>query len=462
MKNRLLDLLKWKGEITRKTFVTLGFLLFAIKYNLDRLVVLLAFGRSWSIFTYFQQPLPGVENASPAQNPGQFATLFLVSIPFLWLGVVLCLKRLRSCGLPLWLVTLFVLPVVKWILFLALALVPERSEPGEDKKIYAVSWMPRSIWGSAALAVAASVALSVTAMVLSTTLLQSYGWALFVGIPFVMGFLSAVIYGAREKRTLAGSLTVACASVALTGVALLTVALEGGVCLVMAAPIALTGAIVGAMAGHAALAIGRFHAMPHLFCLPLLAMPAMLSMERLDPIPAPLLEVATEMEVNAPIHTVWNHVIEFSELPSPTEPIFKLGVAYPIRAEISGHGPGAVRHCVFSTGEFVEPIQKWEEPTLLQFSVTKNPAPLEEWTPYHEIHPPHLHGFLVSEKGQFHLVELTRNATMIIGTTWYRHNMWPASYWQIWSDQIIHAIHHRVLLHIKTLAEKDATQTPAS
>ena len=265
MKNRLLDLLKWKGEITRKTFVTLGFLLFAIKYNLDRLVVLLAFGRSWSIFTYFQQPLPGVENASPAQNPGQFATLFLVSIPFLWLGVVLCLKRLRSCGLPLWLVTLFVLPVVKWILFLALALVPERSEPGEDKKIYAVSWMPRSIWGSAALAVAASVALSVTAMVLSTTLLQSYGWALFVGIPFVMGFLSAVIYGAREKRTLAGSLTVACASVALTGVALLTVALEGGVCLVMAAPIALTGAIVGAMAGHAALAIGRFHAMPHLF-----------------------------------------------------------------------------------------------------------------------------------------------------------------------------------------------------
>ena len=63
-------------------------------------------------------------------------------------------------------------------------------------------------------------------------------------------------------------------------------------------------------------------------------MPAMLSMERSDPIPAPLLEVATEMEVNAPIHTVWNHVIEFSELPSPTEPIFNR-VAYPIRAEIS-------------------------------------------------------------------------------------------------------------------------------
>jgi hypothetical protein len=230
----------------------------------------------------------------------------------------------------------------------------------------------------------------------------------------------------------------------------------------MAAPIAFTGAIVGAMAGHAALAIGRSSAMPHLFCIPLLAMPAMLSMEQLAPTPAPLLEVTTQMEVNAPIHTVWNHVVEFSELPQPTEPIFKLGIAYPIRAEISGHGPGAVRHCVFSTGEFVEPIQKWEEPTLLQFSVTKNPPPLEEWTPYHEIHPPHLHGFLVSEKGQFHLVELTHDKTLIIGTTWYRHNMWPASYWQIWSDQIIHAIHHRVLLHIKTLAEKDATQTPAS
>jgi hypothetical protein len=33
--------------------------------------------------------------------------------------------------------------------------------------------------------------------------------------------------------------------------------------------------------------------------------------------------------------------------------------------------------------------------------------------------------------------------------------MWPVGYWQIWSDQIIHTIHRRLLLHVKALSEKD-------
>jgi hypothetical protein len=34
--------------------------------------------------------------------------------------------------------------------------------------------------------------------------------------------------------------------------------------------------------------------------------------------------------------------------------------------------------------------------------------------------------------------------------------MWPAAYWHLWSDYIIHRIHGRVLDHIKTLAEAPA------
>jgi hypothetical protein len=137
------------------------------------------------------------------------------------------------------------------------------------------------------------------------------------------------------------------------------------------------------------------------------------------------------------------------------EVLFKLGIAYPIRAKIQGHGRGAVKNCIFSTGPFVEPIEVWDEPRLLKFSVTSNPAPLQEWTPYHEIHPPHLNGFLVSEQGQFQLTPLPGGRTLLEGTTWYHHTMWPVGYWQIWSDQIIHAIHRRVLIHVKALAEGD-------
>jgi hypothetical protein len=179
----------------------------------------------------------------------------------------------------------------------------------------------------------------------------------------------------------------------------------------------------------------------------------MLASERIHRSPTPLLKVVTSIEVNAPATTVWKYVVEFSELPPPRELLFKTGVAYPVRAEIQGAGAGAVRKCMFSTGPFVEPIEVWDEPRLLKFSVTSNPAPLEEWTPYHAIHPAHLNGFLVSEQGQFHLTPLANGGTLLEGTTWYRHGLWPAAYWQIWSDQIIHAIHRRVLAHVKKLAE---------
>jgi hypothetical protein len=39
------------------------------------------------------------------------------------------------------------------------------------------------------------------------------------------------------------------------------------------------------------------------------------------------------------------------------------------------------------------------------------------------------------------------------GTNWYHHHLWPADYWQLWSDHIIHTIHLRVLNHVKHLSE---------
>ena len=85
--------------------------------------------------------------------------------------------------------------------------------------------------------------------------------------------------------------------------------------------------------------------------------------------------------------------------------------------------------------------------------MTTNPSPMQEWTPYDEIHPPHLEGFLESEGGQFRLVELPTGGTRLEGTTWYRHSLWPAAYWQLWSDELIHRIHMRVLKHIKSESE---------
>jgi len=46
--------------------------------------------------------------------------------------------------------------------------------------------------------------------------------------------------------------------------------------------------------------------------------------------------------------------------------------------------------------------------------------------------------------------------TLLQGTSWYQHGLWPAEYWRWWSDAIIHRIHMRVLNHVRDLSEADA------
>ena len=167
-----------------------------------------------------------------------------------------------------------------------------------------------------------------------------------------------------------------------------------------------------------------------------------------------LTSVVTSIEINANPETVWKNVIEFPPLNEPDEFIFKTGIAYPVNAVIQGTGAGAVRHCNFTTGSFVEPVTIWDEPHLLKFDVAEQPQPMKELS-FWDIDAPHLNDYFVSKCGQFKLTPLPNGRTLLEGTTWYSHDIKPVFYWQIWSRYIIHKIHERVLIHIKTNAEHE-------
>jgi hypothetical protein len=132
-----------------------------------------------------------------------------------------------------------------------------------------------------------------------------------------------------------------------------------------------------------------------------------------------------------------------------------LGVAYPKKAEIDGHGVGAIRRCIFSTGPCVEPITVWDEPFRLAFDVVAEPDPLQELSPYRNLRPPHLDGFFDSHRREFR-IDGKGNMTRLSGTTWYSNRMEPQLYWKLWSDALIDRIHMRVLKQIKREAEAEA------
>jgi hypothetical protein len=78
---------------------------------------------------------------------------------------------------------------------------------------------------------------------------------------------------------------------------------------------------------------------------------------------------------------------------------------------------------------------------------------MNEWSPYREVHPPHLDGYLRSKRGEFRFVKLPGNRTRLEGSTWYEIDIAPRAYWSLMSDSIIHRIHLRVLEHVKSEAE---------
>ncbi len=454
--------LLWLGNepLSGRAYFTWGIVLALVKYNLDRIIAAIWFGERWTIFNpetlklyLWQSPL------QEAQQP-YFLTLLIVALPFLWVGTLLTLRRLRTLGWrPFW-VLLFFVPVVKFLFFAVLCLLRSGAEkstpPRRDNawERFCGRVFPRGVFASAAFAVPITAGLALLAVKLGTEVYRDYGWTIFIGLPFAMGFLAVLIDSYQVTRGPGRCLLVANLTVVLVGLGLLVVAMEGVICLLMAAPVAFAVASIGGLMGYAVQRNFWWRAdSPKLFCSVILLVPLAMGAEHSLPPTLPLLKVTSSITINAPPETVWRNVVTFSELPPPTEMIFKLGVAYPIRAEIKGCGVGAVRHCNFSTGPFVEPITVWDEPRLLKFSVTHNPEPMQEWTPYREVHPAHLDGYLESQAGQFHLVPLAGGRTLLEGTTWYHHRLWPADYWQLWSDHIIHTIHLRVLRHIKQLSE---------
>ena len=453
----------WQGTVDRRTYTLIGVSALVVKFLVDHVVASSFFHREWMPWSYLFPLGPQVQ-WSPERtgsDPAFAATMLSIALPFIWLGVTLTVQRLRDAGQPLWLVVLFFVPVVNLIFLLTLCALG--SHPRIEQK-QAAPWpetkpldglIPRSKLGASVVAILVTTVAGLAFTLFSTEALRVYGAGLFVAAPFCLGLFSVLVYGYHEPRNYASCLAVSLIPLAILGSVLLIVAIEGLICILMAAPFAVALAALGGTMGYSVqLSYWRSKQAPVALSIVLLFAPSFSGVERLAPSPPQTFVAKSSIEVNAPPEAVWQKVIAFAEIPPPKELIFRAGIAYPIRAEIVGHGVGAERHCVFSTGPFVEPIEVWDEPRLLRFSVRENPAPMREITPYASIEPPHLHGYFVSHQGQFLLIALPGGRTRLEGTTWYTHAIWPEAYWHLWSDYIIHRIHMRVLEHIRVQAEK--------
>lgn len=444
--------------VPRRTYLAVGFGLGGLKYALDVLLVWLVTQEFWTPLSYLMPVYQLRAKGLGIDAHGTTATMVLglmalYTLPFLWVGLTMSVRRAADAGLSPWVGIFFLVPGLNWLMILALSVIETRSE---------WSWqhgetVPAQL-GVALTAVALGIAQTLGMVALNVYIFGQYGWVLFLTTPCVVGLLAGYLLNRTRIVKISTTLNTAGLTILLSGLSLLLFAFEGIICIAMATPLALLAGGAGALAGRAiAVQMLERSGSNHLgVMLVMLALPVLAGAESSASLESPLYEVSSAVIIDATPDEVWHEVIHFSELPPAPAWVQGIGIAYPIRARLQGRGVGAVRHCEFSTGAFVEPITVWEPGRRLAFTVESQPMPMEEWSPYAKVHPPHLDGYWRSKRGEFRLTALPDGRTRLEGSTWYELDMAPGPYWRLIANGVIHGIHLRVLDHVRVQVESRA------
>lgn len=438
----------WFGfdaKVRQKEYLLSGLALMPVKFAGD-MALFKTFAGVWLTPLDYLTPIAGDLPGKWLQmaDLGRWLTVLWL-LPFLWIGVSMTVRRVADAEVWPGLVLLFFVPIFNYAVMLYL--VTARRGPSRARsRAPAVPPSRAASFAGLVLAVAFPVAM----VALAANGSQRYGGGIFVGTPFAIGVIAGYAMNLTRLRTL-GETAWGCGYLLLAaGAACLLLAFEGLLCIFMAAPILIPLVWLGMLLGRSLARIGAGTSAAGVF---LILPGGMLAFDQ-RPNATPEREIVSSVEVAAPPEVVWRHVVAFSDLPPPRHWMFALGIAHPVRARIEGSGVGAVRRCEFSTGPFVEPITHWEEPRRLAFRVTEHPLPMKELSPWGDIHPPHLDGWFRATRGEFRLVPLPGGRTRLEGSTWYALDLAPETYWRLWAETLVHAIHDEVLEHVKSLAEQ--------
>ena len=445
--------MKYEKTIDRNRFIFLFVALVITKALID-FIVSRQFGASFAPHAYFTPwlLLPGSHWSLTGRELPEHQSIIifrfvlnsLANLATLGLAVL----RAKSIGMPLGVALLSLVPFVNIPFFIVFATFPAKN----DLPSAMTAEKSRKI-SSVIKTVLLTALLGVLAILLEVFGFKNYGVTLFLAAPFFLGMISGFFTNYREQRTEMQTLGDAMLAVTTVGVLLLCLALEGIICLAMAAPIAYGTAAIGALLGRILTRMATRKGLHAIASIGLL-MPASGALEAQIDTRPPLRTVTTAIEIDAPAEIVWQYIVDVPEMPPPEEWEFKAGISYPTSARSDRHEIGAERVCSFNTGDVVERITALESNRLLTFEILSQPHLMKEMSPYSEVHAPHLDGGVRSEKGEFRLIPLPNGRTRMEGQSWYRSEFAPDFYWGMYSDHIVRLIHQRVLGHIRTLSER--------
>lgn len=382
--------------------------------------------------------LPGLPE--PALAAG-----FLFSLAVAGALAALSFRRAAWSGRFFFLAPLVMAPVVQIPAVALLALTPRRSGPRP-----AVPEAGARRAASVIQGVLAGFTLVVLGVFASTLVFHVYGWGLFVLTPFMVGLTTAYLANRAAPLSSDASLGLVMSAAGLGGLALLLFALEGLVCIFLAAPLGAAMAAVGGVIGRR-LALADYRGgRPTLMSVA--ALPLVFAAEAALP-PAVPLQTLERIEIAAPPSAVWRALTRMDAILPEPGPAFQLGLAYPVRAEIFGEGVGAERRGVFSTGVARERVTEWAPDRKLTFAVLSNPPMMRELSPYRRVHAPHGEGYFETAWTSFELEALPGGRTRVTERAAHTLKLDPVLYWAPLARWAIDQNNRRVLTSLRLRSE---------
>jgi hypothetical protein len=339
----------------------------------------------------------------PGLTSAVAATVFLIGFLVAWAMAVLSFRRATWSNRGHWLSLFAIFPVLQIAVIVVLAVLPRGRTAANDPLVERID-LADVLQG-----VIAGIGLIVAAVLVSALTLGAYGWGLFVSTPFVVGMTTGYIANRRILRSAASTAYYVALAGALGGMALMMLALEGLVCIILIAPLGLTTAWLGGLAGRTIARVGHHRGAP---LMSVAVLPLLFAVEAAMP-PAVPIATAESIEIAAPPAGVWRVVTGSSPIGLSPGLSGLAGLAYPLGGRLLGEGVGARRLGYFSTGTAVERVTEWQPDKLLAFTVLLQPPAMEEMSPYRKVHAPHLYGYVVAGDTRYILTPLANGRTRL-------------------------------------------------
>ncbi len=216
---------------------------------------------------------------------------------------------------------------------------------------------------------------------------------------------------------------------------------EGVVCLVIVFPLLWISILAGALIGRVWFDVNRSHL--NLCIFPLLVM---LTTGELETRTYQREVVVDTMLIHAPPARVWPHVLAFPPITeTPGYWLFRIGLPYPVATTNSGNFQGAERRCIFSDGLVIkELVAEYVPLQRLTFDIYEQPT------------HPEAYGHITLHRGRFDLIDNHDGTTTLVGSSWYTLHVRPLFYFDWWVRDMTHAVHLRVMRHVRELSENPA------